>query len=180
MDKSDLRIRLLAARADIRERKAKDAAICARASKLASDYAVVFSYLSMGSEADTRGLIRRLTEQGKTVYIPYALSNGVTMHAVPLPRVWDRKTDKLGNLPHVDLSRICDGLADLAIVPLLGFNAANYRIGYGKGYYDRHFMQNPNGYKVGLAYDEQFCSFAPQDTDAPLDCIITPTRVIRR
>jgi len=72
---------------------------------------------------------------------------------------------------------------DITIVPLLGFNESLHRIGHGKGCYDRYFTVGgdlsgapPDTVKIGLAYDEQFCSFTPEAYDVPLDYIITPTR----
>lgn len=64
---------------------------------------------------------------------------------------------------------------DLVIVPLLGFDSRGYRVGYGKGYYDRLLMQcRPDCIKLGFSY------FEPVDHiddisqyDIPLDYCIT-------
>ena len=41
---------------------------------------------------------------------------------------------------------------DLVITPLLAFDLKGYRVGYGKGFYDRFFnLINPKSYKVGLS-----------------------------
>ncbi len=64
---------------------------------------------------------------------------------------------------------------DLVIVPLLGFDSRGYRVGYGKGYYDRLLTEcRPDCIKIGFSY------FDPVDRiedinqhDIPLDFCIT-------
>lgn len=68
------------------------------------------------------------------------------------------------------------------IVPLLAFDRAGYRLGYGGGFYDRTLQRlRKNGpvLAVGFAFCEQETEFVPRDaTDQRLDAIITPSEVI--
>jgi len=65
---------------------------------------------------------------------------------------------------------------DFVFVPMLAFDTRGYRVGYGKGYYDRFLsFCRPNCLKVGLSW------FGPveriSDTDAfdiPLNYCVTP------
>lgn len=43
---------------------------------------------------------------------------------------------------------------DLVIVPCLAVDNSLYRVGYGKGYYDR-YLREKNIYKIGIIYDFQ-------------------------
>ena len=71
---------------------------------------------------------------------------------------------------------------DLAVVPLLCFDESGFRVGYGKGYYDRFLAKcRPNCLKIGMSF------FPPvekiEDTeeyDVPLDMFITPEEIYRR
>jgi len=68
------------------------------------------------------------------------------------------------------------------IVPLLAFDRAGYRLGYGGGFYDRTLQKlRENGpvLAVGFAFCEQETDYLPRDaTDERLDAIITPSEVI--
>jgi 5-formyltetrahydrofolate cyclo-ligase len=70
-------------------------------------------------------------------------------------------------------------LLDLILVPGVAFDAMGHRLGRGKGYYDRLLATWP-GVTCGVAYDEQIVDEVPVEAhDVKLDCILTPTRIIR-
>jgi 5-formyltetrahydrofolate cyclo-ligase len=66
---------------------------------------------------------------------------------------------------------------DLIVVPVLGFDADNFRLGLGAGFYDRFLAGQPHAIRIGLAY--QWANLAdrlPHELhDVPLDEIITET-----
>lgn len=63
------------------------------------------------------------------------------------------------------------------LVPGVAFSMDGYRIGYGKGYYDKYFMANQKNkrlYPIGIAYSFQMVdSFAVDAFDYPMQTIIT-------
>lgn len=72
------------------------------------------------------------------------------------------------------------GLYDVIIVPVLGFDAQNYRLGLGSGWYDRFLAGQPQALKIGIAYDWARCNKLPrEDHDIPLDLIITEQGLYR-
>jgi 5-formyltetrahydrofolate cyclo-ligase len=67
---------------------------------------------------------------------------------------------------------------DLVLVPGIAFDANGYRLGRGKGYYDR-LLQNFNGKKIGIAFDEQIVDAVPiEENDVKVDLILTPSRCV--
>lgn len=177
-DKPILRDALKTVRAHIVERKEKDKRIRSTVAEMVKPYEKIFIYVSIGNEVDTRGIIENLYNR-KTILVPQVTAQNV-MHAVSLSDIGDlHLTDAKGNISMRNFFPQ-DGQADLILVPLLGFNEDLYRIGYGAGCYDNYFALYPDGLKVGLAYEEQFCEFLPDAHDVPLDYIVTPKRIIRR
>lgn len=64
---------------------------------------------------------------------------------------------------------------DAVIVPLVGFDASGYRLGYGGGYFDRTLAAaQRRPYAVGFGYEESALStIHPQRHDIPMDLIVT-------
>lgn len=66
---------------------------------------------------------------------------------------------------------------DVIIVPLIAFNKDKYRIGYGKGFYDKYLKDYP-GKTIGLAFNDCLCDEDFQEEfDLPLDIIITEDHI---
>jgi 5-formyltetrahydrofolate cyclo-ligase len=70
----------------------------------------------------------------------------------------------------------------LIVVPGLVFDGQGYRLGYGRGYYDRFlFSLSRKVPSAGLAFDFQVVPALPvSPRDFPLDLIITDKRIIWR
>jgi len=69
-------------------------------------------------------------------------------------------------------------IPDVIIVPLLAFDVDKFRLGYGKGYYDRYFNKYIKQYKnimtVGVAFSFQKHNKLPiNKNDVKLDFILT-------
>lgn len=69
---------------------------------------------------------------------------------------------------------------ELVLVPLLAFDARGYRVGYGKGFYDKFLAQCPNAIKVGFSLEEVLPEpISDIDMyDIALDYCITPIQVL--
>ncbi len=65
---------------------------------------------------------------------------------------------------------------DFLLVPGIGFSVDGYRLGRGKGHYDR-MLARASGIKCGVAFDWQMTATLPVEAhDVRLDCILTPAR----
>lgn len=68
---------------------------------------------------------------------------------------------------------------EMVLVPMLAVDESGYRVGYGKGFYDR-FLANcdPGCIKAGFSYFEPVPAIVDTDEfDVPLDFCITPQTV---
>lgn len=64
---------------------------------------------------------------------------------------------------------------DIVIAPLVGFDAACFRLGYGGGYFDRTLARLNRAPKViGVGYElQRIETIRPLDHDIPMDVIVT-------
>lgn len=67
---------------------------------------------------------------------------------------------------------------DLIFVPMLAFDLSGYRVGYGKGYYDRYLATcRDDVLKIGFSYFEPVEKISDTDQfDIPLTYCITPQK----
>lgn len=71
------------------------------------------------------------------------------------------------------------GMIDMIFVPLLIFDEQGYRIGYGKGFYDKYLQHcRPGCMKLGFCYFDPIDKIGDtHDFDVPLNLCITPQKV---
>jgi len=85
------------------------------------------------------------------------------------------------NLYHIlepQTGHLHEGEIDMVIVPLLAFDHRGYRVGYGKGFYDR-FLQSINAQKIGLSLAAAVNRIDDvHENDIRLDHCITPAETI--
>ncbi|WP_428023923.1 5-formyltetrahydrofolate cyclo-ligase [Arcobacter sp.] len=108
----------------------------------------VLLYIPLDLEVDVYPLIKRLRREKRVrVFVPYmeGLSFKLVKFRLPL------KTKKFGiKEPNNSFFRT---KIDLAVVPVVGIDGANKRIGFGKGMYDR-FFYNLN-YKPTILFTQR-------------------------
>jgi 5-formyltetrahydrofolate cyclo-ligase len=70
---------------------------------------------------------------------------------------------------------------DLVLVPLLAFDKQGYRVGYGKGFYDRFLAQcRPEVQSVGLSFFEPVNYISDINSfDIKMDLCITPNHLFK-
>lgn len=137
----------------------------------------VFSYISHGNEVDTHALLRHCLDRDMIVAVPKIL-RGQGMIAVRFDRWEDLAPGELGILTPSGATP-CPGTFDMVITPGLGFTTRGYRIGYGRGYYDRWFAEHRTARKIALAFEVQVIEAMPCDeNDIPVDILITEKRTI--
>lgn len=166
---------MLAQRAalDPRQKKAWDQAICDMLWNMLSDreWVIIHCYLPMGTEVDIVPLIRRMLAAGLTVVTPKTLPDRKLQHLVL--RSLDELEWGVFGTSHPAEARTFSGTYDLILVPGLAFDKANYRLGYGGGYYDTFLAQHPGAHTVGVGYPFQLVGQVPvEEHDVALDQVL--------
>ncbi|MDR2108963.1 MAG: 5-formyltetrahydrofolate cyclo-ligase, partial [Coriobacteriales bacterium] len=140
--KAQLRAALLAQRAALSARRCSEADAAILEQLLRTSHyqaaATIFSYVSVGDEVDTRGLMRAALSAGKRVCVPRCRSLG-QMDAVAISSEAELVEGSYGLLePRAELPAVAPKNIELIIVPCLAATRDGLRIGYGGGVYDRY------------------------------------------
>lgn len=143
---------------------------------------IVMFYLSYGSEVVTDNMINEVLSDGKEVVVPIIKNPGDgTMQAVKISHLEDCYEQVYGiRQPEFDEADVVDKKdVDLIFVPGIVFDFYGYRIGYGKGYYDRWLSGTDISKRIGLAYEVQLTDKIPNGKyDLPVGKILTEKRII--
>lgn len=197
MGKAEVRRAVIARRdaIDLNVRTAKTAAICAQLIELldrlgAAAPHTVAVYAAMGSEVNPAAFAAAAAKRGWRVAYPCMLSatdaaacgQRMCMRAVSAgdaseapfiahPTQAFTATDiDSDHFPIVHAKAL-----DMVVVPLVAFDRAGSRLGYGGGCYDRYLPTlRPDCQIVGIAFEEQRVDHVPTDAhDLPLPNIIS-------
>lgn len=110
---------------------------------------------------------------------PKLLPDNVHMQAIAVHKNTKLIENKY-NIPEPVSDEIIDPqLIDVIFVPLLAFDNKGYRVGYGKGFYDRYLPGCAQDVvKIGFSYFEALDAIEDvNEYDVPLNYCITPMRV---
>jgi 5-formyltetrahydrofolate cyclo-ligase len=141
---------------------------------------IVSGFMPMKTEINPLPLMRKLADAGASLALPVVAGRGkpLIMRAwlwgEPLGSgVWGIREPK-PKAPEVD--------PDILLVPLLAFDRAGYRLGYGGGYYDltiAGLRARKTVTAVGIAFAAQEVPSVPTTPrDARLDLVLTEREVI--
>lgn len=143
--------------------------------------AAIAAYWPIGDEMDVRDALTRLDALGHRCVLPVVVARGAALAF----RRW-RPGDAL--LPGPLGTRMPDAAApevtpDVVLAPLLAFDRAGRRLGYGGGYYDRTLraLRRAVGVvAVGVGFAAQEMAEVPAGSgDERLDWIVTEREAIR-
>lgn len=141
----------------------------------------LFCFVSSPIECDTHRLIRTALGNGKRVAVPKCLSGSGEMAFYFIRSLDELEPGYFGLLePNPEKSeRAADISGGLCIVPGLCFDYQGYRVGFGKGYYDR-FLTDFGGVKVGVCYAKCVKSEVPHGAfDRAADMLVTEKYINR-
>ncbi len=135
-------------------------------------FAVVGLYWPFRGEIDLRPLASRLIGAGTRIGLPVVVAKDAPVEF----REWRpgaAMTLGVWNIPIPDATPVVHPAC--LIVPLVGFDAAGFRLGYGGGYYDRTLAaRRPRPWAIGLGFElGRLDTIHPLGHDIPMDGIVT-------
>ncbi|MBP0990691.1 MAG: 5-formyltetrahydrofolate cyclo-ligase [Oscillospiraceae bacterium] len=135
----------------------------------------LLTYVSYKDEAETEKIILSALDAGKTVAVPLSDPVSCKMTFYKISSLGDLKPGYMG-IPEPDAG-ICEPFlpdkSSVCITPGVVFDKNGFRIGYGKGFYDR-FLENFCGISIGLTFSECLCDVIPNNNyDRSVDIVVT-------
>ncbi len=138
-------------------------------------------YVSTPIEVDTHALIRRALDQGKRVAVPRCVPHTREMEFYCIAALEELRPGSFGVLePVPDPKKLWSpDRGGLCLVPALCYDEAGYRLGYGKGYYDR-FLARFTGFVAGICYSSCVRRRLPHGRyDRPAQVLVTDAYIRR-
>ena len=153
--------------------------ICINLEKLAT-YRYAESYLlyyPLRNEVDITPVINKLlSKKGAKVYLPRCIKGEEgRMVFCEVNSSEDLEKGSFGVMEPREKCKIQSEFSQntVCIVPAIAYDKQGYRIGYGKGYYDR-FLRHFKGTKIGVAFSQLVLDFVPRGKyDNCVDIVIT-------
>ena len=130
-------------------------------------------------EYDTRRLAQKLRDRGALTALPVVVASGKPL----VFREWHPGVS-LGSGPlgipyPVGYELV---VPTAMLLPMLGWDDAGYRLGYGGGFFDRTLASLPNKpVVIGVSYElARMHTIHPQSWDIPMDWVVTERGAYRR
>lgn len=138
----------------------------------------VYSYISYPSEVSTFPLLKKLLSEGKEIFAPRidTKTKQMKFHRIHnVTRHLQKGTYESMEPRHPDNKETFPQKEDLVLVPGAAFDKRGYRIGYGKGYYDRYLNSiNKKALAVGLCCHDFFVDQLPSERhDRRVQVVVT-------
>ena len=152
MEKQILRDEYKTIRKNIKFKKLKDFMIFLKVitNKKVRNCKGILIYVSKQNEVDTKRLIKYFLKR-KHVAVP-KIENG-EMNFYYIKNLGELKLGFFNILEPVTNNIVSSYSSCVCITPGICFDKKGFRIGYGKGFYDKFFSKN-EVYKIGLCYRE--------------------------
>jgi len=163
----------------VEERQRRDEAVCRAAESLVSfRYAeFVLLYAATQGEIDVYSLAQIALDKGKTVLFPRCDKKTHTMKYHAVKSLDELVEDSYGIPEPPESNPVYDAEKEVGsavcFVPGLVYDKAGYRLGYGKGFYDR-YLSSFSGCTIGVVYSDYILNEVPRGRfDVSVDILLT-------
>lgn len=181
--KSELRKELLLKRKNVDKKSQKDESICENliCSDVYLDAKQVLFYAALDDEINVDECINDALMLGKKVALPRCINSNGDMKFYFINSLDELESGHFGvREPKEDSkNEVLNYESTICIVPGVAFDKKGYRLGYGKGYYDR-FLKKSTALSVGLCYNELVNDKLPIDEyDIAVDYIVDENGIVK-
>lgn len=138
---------------------------------------VVAGFWPINAEPDLREWMGALSGHGVTLALPVVVSR----HSPLIFRPWSPDSPmRAGQWNIAEPATDNQIIPQIILAPLVGWDEARYRMGYGGGFYDRTLAaMTPRPFTIGIGLEAgRLQSIHPQQHDISLSMIITEDRII--
>ncbi len=143
---------------------------------------ILLCYVSLPIEVDTRAIMQNAWEDGKVVAVPRCVPETGEMDFYPIRSLDSLRPGAFG-VPEPDTGeseRLLSFSGALCVVPGLCFDRQGYRLGFGKGFYDRfltRFDRTSGKTSIGLCYEDCIVRQLPRERhDRRVNAVVTESR----
>jgi len=144
-----------------------------------SSFRVAHLFLSIdaNNEVDTRPIIDRLRTEFPAIRVVVPRVGGNELETLVYDDATQLKLSEWNVREPVDDRFVATQSIDIVIVPLLAFDRRGYRVGYGKGFYDRFLKTcRDDCLKIGVSFFPPVENIADaHENDVRLDFCLTPS-----
>ena len=136
--------------------------------------------MAKNDEVRTQGIIQSALAGGKKVLVPSSDPASPRLRFSEIRSLSELSVGRFGVLePAAGSAPVPLSQADVVLVPVVAWDDAGHRLGYGRGYFDRELKSKGKAVSVGLALESQRFDSVPQSSqDVPLEVIVTERRTI--
>ena len=137
-------------------------------------------YASFRNEVSTQEALKLHLARNGSLLLPKVNGESISIH-----RVFDfseLNENNWGILEPCSLYKIesqsLKGIKNV-LVPGVAFDRDLNRVGFGRGFYDRLFLELPNAFKIALAFENQIIEKVETEKhDIKMDVIVTETQIL--
>lgn len=141
------------------------------------------AYYPKGSEVNTLDILNKVLEEQKILALPAILGDKIFFYKISPMSYFNGDQMILNKFgikePSPSSADLVDDI-DLLIVPGIAFDRNGYRIGYGRGFYDRYLQRKKYAFSVGLGFELQLLDeeLPHEKFDQRVNAIATERKIV--
>ncbi len=133
-------------------------------------------YYPAGSEVLTQKIMQEAISNGRRVYLPK-----VSGEELEFREIEGFSSLEPGSFDIMEPKEGCPAAQkmEVLVIPAVGASVDGYRIGHGRGFYDR-YLAGSGAVKIALCFQKQIVRAMPREEhDVQMDYVVTEERVYR-